>query len=167
MLCGKTLASVLLSNTRIEELNLDENNLGEGTFLVAKALQQITSLKSLNLGNNKIPKEVSGELALAILSNRHLKELQLHNNSLLSLLFILQSLRSVSQLTQLDLAGNKITLEAEETLASVILHNAELQVLNLHNHKSLMNIVLALQNTTNLKQLNLYTNNFTNKVVMS
>ena len=161
---GKTIASVLHSNTRIEELNLDENNLGEGTFLVAKALQKITSLKSLNLGNNEIPKEVSGELALAILSNRHLKELRLHNNSLLFSLFILQSLRSVSQLTQLDLAGNEITLEAEGTLASVILHNTELQILNFHNHKSLMNIVLALQNTTNLKQLNLYTNNFTNKV---
>ena len=93
---GEAIASVLFSNTGIEELHIGDNYLSKGMIVIVKALQQVHSLKSLNLGNNMIPKEASGEIALAILSNKHLKELWLHNNYLCSSLgVILRSLASV------------------------------------------------------------------------
>ena len=63
---GKALACVILHNTGLEKLYLHDNHLGEGTFKVAKALQHITSLISLDLGNNNIPEEAFYELAIAI-----------------------------------------------------------------------------------------------------
>ena len=45
----EVLASVIIHNTRLEELYLRSNNLGIGTVKVAKALQHITTLKMLEL----------------------------------------------------------------------------------------------------------------------
>ena len=154
---GEAIASVLFSNTGIEELHIGDNYLSKGMIVIVKALQQVHSLKSLNLGNNMIPKEASGEIALAILSNKHLKELWLHNNYLCSSLgVILRSLASVSTLKLLDLSGNKITQEAGEALISAILNNVHLQFLSLSDTERLINIIIALQNATDLKKLKLH-----------
>ena len=74
---SQALASVILHNTELEELDFSNSNLGEGMLVIIKALQQITSLRSIDLGNTNISKEASGELALAIQSNKHLQELRL------------------------------------------------------------------------------------------
>ena len=154
---GEAIASVLFSNTGIEELHIGDNYLSKGMIVIVKALQQVHSLKSLNLGNNMIPKEASGDIALAILSNKHLKELWVHNNYLCSSLgVILRSLASISTLKLLDLSGNKITQEAGEALISAILNNVQLQFLSLSDTERLLDIIIALQNATNLKKLKLH-----------
>ena len=80
---GEALASVIMHNTRLEELYLNSNNLGIGTVKVAKALQHITTLKMLDLSNNNnIPQEACEELALGIKSNKQLEKLWLHDNNL-------------------------------------------------------------------------------------
>ena len=58
-----------MHNLRLEELCLNNTNLGIGTVKVAKALQHITTLKMLGLSNNDIPLEAFEELALGIKSN--------------------------------------------------------------------------------------------------
>ena len=65
---GEALASVILHNTRLRELNLNNNNLDEEVVKVAEALKHTASLIKLNLSNNNISKTVSHELALAIKS---------------------------------------------------------------------------------------------------
>ena len=79
---GEALASVVIHNTGLEELHVSDNNLGKGMLIIYKALKQITSLRSIELENINISKEVSGKLALAIQSNTSLEQLWLHDNNL-------------------------------------------------------------------------------------
>ena len=70
-----------MHNAGLEELHLHGNDLGEGVLTVAKALQYISSLRSLDLGNNGVSQEVADELTLAISANKHLEEMHLYNNN--------------------------------------------------------------------------------------
>ena len=123
---GEALASVIMHNTRLEELYLDSNNLGIGTVKVAKSLQHITTLRVLSLDNNNIPQEACEELALGIKSNEQLEKLWLNDNNLhSSAIVILNSLATITTLRVLYLSNNQIPQEAGEALASVILHNTD------------------------------------------
>ena len=159
---GEALASVIMHNTGLEELHLDGNSLGVGTLKVAKALQHITTLKKLGLGNNKIPQEACDELALAIKSNKHLEILGLNDNSLLSSAnIILNSLTAITTLTFLNLGNNQITPEADEALGSVIMHNTGLEELHLNGNSlgvGTLKVAKALQHITTLKKLGLGNN---------
>ena len=81
---GEAIASVILSNTKLEHLVLNNNNIGKGVFSIAKALQKVDTLKVLDLGNTNMPKEASEELALAIECNQFLNTLKLQSNNLQS-----------------------------------------------------------------------------------
>ena len=160
---GEALASVIMHNTRLEELYLDSNNLGIGTKKVAKSLQHIRTLKMLSLSSNNIPQEACEELALAIKSNEHLEKLSLSDNNLYSSAFvILNSLAIIATLTVLDLNNNQIPQEAGEALASLIMHNTRLEELYLSSNNlgiGTMKIAKSLQHITTLKVLSLDNNN--------
>ena len=149
---GEALASVIIHNTGMEKLYLSDNNLGYGILKVAKALQHITSLKLLDLGNNNIPKEVSGEIALAIKSNGRLENLSLNNNNLeSSAIAILQALGAISTLNGLAINGNQITKDAGEALASVVIHNTGIANLHLSDNNlgdGILEVAKALQHIT-------------------
>ena len=159
----ETIASVIMHNTRLEELHLHTNSLGIGTVKVAKALQRITTLKILSLSNNNIPREACEELALGIKSNEQLKKFWLNDNNLhSSAIVILNSLATITTLTMLNLNNNQITQEAGEALASVIMHNTRLEELHLHTNSlgiGAVKVAKALQHITTLKMLNLSNNN--------
>ena len=159
---GEALASVIMHNTGLEELHLNGNSLGVGTLKVAKALQHITTLKKLGLGNNKIPQEACDELALAIKSNKHLEILGLNDISLLSSAnIILNSLTAITTLTFLNLGNNQITQETDEALASVIMHNTGLEELHLDGNSlgvGTLKVAKALQHITTLRILDLDNN---------
>ena len=156
---GEALASVIVHNKALKELHLADNNLGEGILNVTNALQQITSLRSINLGNNNISREASGELALAIQLNKHLEELQLYNINLkCSAIAILQSLSTISTLKLLNIYNTQITFEAGEALASVVTHNTGLEELHLNNNnlgEGMLVVTKALQEITSLRSINL------------
>ena len=160
---GETLASVIMHNTELKELYLNNNSLGIGTLKLAKALQHITTLQILGLGNNKIPQEACDELALAIKSNKHLKELGLNDNNLqFSANVILNSLTALTTLTALVLYNNQITQEADEALASVIMHNPGLKQLCLNDNDlgvGILKVAKALQHISTLRILALGNNN--------
>ena len=159
---GEALASIILRNTGLEELYLNSNSLGIGTLKLAKALQHITTLQILGLGNNKISQEACDEIALAIKSNKHLKKLGLnHNNLQFSANAILNSLTAITTLTTLILDNNKIPQEADEPLASVIMHNTGLKELCLNDNNlgmGTLKIAKALQQITTLRILHLSNN---------
>ena len=163
---GEAIASVILHNTRMEEFYVNDNNLGEGTLYVAKALQQITSLKSLGLGNNNITKEATNELALAINSNKLLENIWLYNTDLKSS-SVLHSLSTISTLKVIHIENNQISEEAGEVLANVVLHNTGLRELYLSGNilgEGLLNVMKALQHVTSLRILSLG-NNYISKEV--
>ena len=159
----EALASVIMHNTGLEELYLSGNNLGVGTLSVAKALQHITTLRILGLGNNNIPQEACDELALAIKSSKHLKKLRLSNNNLhSSAIVILNSLTTITTLNVLGFDNNQIPQEADEELASVIMHNTGLEELYLSGSNLMagtLKVAKALQHITTLRILGLGNNN--------
>ena len=151
---GKALASVIMHNTRLEELYLDCNSLGIGTVKVAKSLQHITTLRVLSLDNNYIPREACNEVALAIKSNTYLKGLCLNSNCLhSSLVLVLQALQSISNLYILNIYSNTITEVVGNMLASVISRNVKLQMLTLNLLIAPLEVIDAIQNLSALQTL--------------
>ena len=155
------LSTVLLNNTRLEELLLYDNDIGKGTLHIAKALQQLNSLKVLTLGNTTISEEVSGELALAIKQNCYLEILYLCNCDLrTSAIIILDALTKITSLKMLNMPSNHMNEEVGKFIASAILHNGGLKCLNIsynNINKGMSCIAKALQQSLNLQEL--YLNN--------
>ena len=166
--CSEALASVVSHNKGLEELHVKDNDLGEATLEVAKALRNITSLKILVLEGDGIPKESFSQLALALKSNKHLEKLWLLSNNLqLSAIDILQSLSTISELKSLNINDNQITEEAGEILASVVSHNKNLEELYLSGNnlgEGLLSVMKALQHIKSLKKLSLGNNNISEEV---
>ena len=153
---SKALASIILHNRGLKELHFSNSNLDEGMLEVAKSLQQITGLRSLNLCNNNISESFSGELALAIKVNEHLEQLRLNNINLKSSAVVI--LKSLSTIKVLNISDNQITKEAREALTTAILHNKGLEELYLSNSnlgEGALQVVNALQQITSLKVLDL------------
>ena len=151
---GGALAAVIMHNTRLEELYLDNNTLDIGILEVAKSLQHITTLKILSLYNNNIPREACNELALAIKSNIYLRQLYLNNNCFhLSLVLMLQASQFLSNLNIISIYGNTVTEEAGNLLASVIMKNTEVEALGLNLLIAPLKIAEVLQILSGLQVL--------------
>ena len=160
---GKCLSSIIFNNVHLEQLVLDNNDLNEGIFQIAKALQQINSMQILSLGNTNLPKEVSDELALVIECNQCLNTLLLNDNNLqCSAIIILHSLSKLSSLRVLNLQSNKLTEDVGKYISSLILNNTGLNQLLLDKNdirKGVLPIAKALQQLNSLQVLGLgYTN---------
>ena len=165
---AEDLAEVIKSNHCLEQLGLANNDLQSSADVVLQALQGVTKLKKLNLGNNNMTSEVAEDLAEVIISNPCLEHLGLANNDLKSsAVVVLQALQGVTKLKTLDLNNNNMTSEVAEDLAGVIKSNPCLEQLGLANNdlQSSADVVLkALQSVTKLKTLNLGNNNMTSEV---
>ena len=164
--CGKALLCGLMNNTNLENVNLSNNNIGPIAIQVAKGLQHISSLKSLNLRNCNLPKEICDELAYVITSNKYVEELLLSNTSSTTITF-LQALSKTSTLKVLDLQGNKLTEEAGEHLASILFNNPNLKHIYLNDNnigKGMFQIAKALQQHSSLEILALGSTNMSREV---
>ena len=158
---GDPIQSVIINNSLLERLILDNNSIGMGVLKIAKALQNINSLKVLSLKNNNLCKEISDELAMAIKSNYYLESLTLSSNNLLSSVIVLESLSNISTLKVLNMNNNQIGEKGGEALASVIKINTRLQALYCSNNnlKSSVAVVSeALQNISTIELLDLSNN---------
>ena len=163
---GKALLCGLMNNTNLENVNLSNNNIGPIAIQVAKGLQHISSLKSLNLRNCNLPKEICDELAYVITSNKYVEELLLSNTSSTTITF-LQALSKTSTLKVLDLQGNKLTEEAGEHLASILFNNPNLKHIYLNDNnigKGMFQIAKALQQHSSLEILALGSTNMSREV---
>jgi len=165
---GPALACVIQNNQRLEEVTLNENNLGDAVVDIAVSLKSSIFLRVLGLNSNGLSKEVAPHLAAAIYSKNCLEELHLHNNNMQEALnVILEALTSISTLRLLDIQGNQMTEEAGDILEKVILANTELEELLFGNNylgKGAVKVVQALQNITQVKVLDLSNNNLPSEV---
>ena len=164
-LAADELSAAIRANNSLEKLCLNGNHLGSSTVMIVNALIEISTLKELDLNDNK---NKSGELAPTISSiitkNRSIEVLALRDNSLndVGVIKIAQSLCKCSKLKVLDLQSNNITEEAAEALASIISSNTELEELYLGNNLLQLGVIkisTALKDISSLKLLDLDNNN--------
>ena len=165
---AEDLANVIKANTHLEQLGLDDNNLGPSAILILQALKENSKLQILNLNNNNMTGAVAEDFANVIKSNPDLEELYLSNNSLgSSVMVILQALKENSKLQVLNLNNNNMTGDVAEDLANVIKNNLSLEELYLSNNSlgpSAIVILKALKESSKLQMLNLNDNNMTGAV---
>ena len=160
---GEYVSSIILNNTGINELILDNNNIGKGVLCIAKALQRINSLQVLRLKCTNIPKVASNDVAIAIECNKQLYDLDLSGNNLQSAVVILQALCNLSSLKMLNLQGTQLTESIGEYLSCLVFNNPALHTLYLTNNnigKGVLHLAKALQSITSLKFLGLGYINF-------
>ena len=122
---AEALASVIFNNFGLEELYLGNNHLEKGIITISTALKKISSLKTLDLENNKMSEAVVTELAAAITANKSLQKLWLDNNYNLgsSLKIISMACSKISSLEQLCLTNTGISERGGDDIASIISHN--------------------------------------------
>ena len=154
-----SIASVIKSNTGIEELYLGNNKLGAGALKIVRALKEVSSLKVLDLTNNNISGIIADDL-VAVIDHNSLQILWLANNDLRSCAStILQSLSKITTLTELDLSGNNMSEEVADFLAFAISSNSSLEDLRLSNNRlktnGIITIVKSLSKLSRLKVLDI------------
>ena len=165
---AEDLANAIKNNTSLEELYLSQNDLRSSITVILQALKENSQLKVLNLGGNNMTGQVAEDLANVIKNNPSFEELYLFQNDLRSsITVILQALKENSQLKVLNLNNNNMTGQVAEDLANVIKNNSGLEELYLREDdlKSSATLILqALKENSQLKVLNLGSNNMTGQV---
>ena len=165
---AKDLAAVIKNNTNLQELRIDNNNLGLSVIPILQALKEKCNLTMLNLERNNITGQVVEDLADVIKNNPGLELLCLSNNSLnTSAAVILKALKEKPVLRELYLNNNLMTEKAAKDLADVIKSNRNLENLHMGENKlgsSAVMILQALQAHSRLKDLNLSNNNLTGHI---
>ena len=166
---AEALASIISSNTGLQELYLSNNTIQLGVITMSTALKNISSLKVLDLNNNNIPEEAADELSAAIRANNSLEKLYLNSNHLgSSSVMIVNALKQVTTLKELDLSVNQNrSKELAPALTSLILYNKSMEILSLSdnnlNDGGVIKIAQSLCKHTKLKIINLQSNNITEK----
>ena len=131
------VATVLFHNTKLQEIDLSDNNLlAAGTVSIFNALKNIFTLTSVNISHNWITNEAADDIGAVLSQNIYLKELYLANNYLESngIITLCKGMNKILYLTNLDMSCNKITDEAAQDVATFILVNHHLKELNLSDN---------------------------------
>ena len=159
-----SLAGVINSNCLLEVLDLSDNNLRtDGMIAIGQSLSRLSTLKTLNVGSNKIGYKAADTIALIILSNIQLQSLILSNNHLeRGAKTIANALKNISSLKELYFYNNQIPEGAAENLADAIISNRSLQVIALQKNnlksKGIMIISKAISKLSGLQTLSIFNN---------
>ena len=165
---GEALASIILSNTKLEDLYLGSNMLQMGALKVTSALKHISTLKVLDLNDNNTTECIADNLAAVIDCNSSLSVLRLRNNGLKTKGFITiaKALSKLSTLKSLNIRNNQITKEAVDDMVSVLSRNTNMTHLYLGSNnfqEGTVRIVAALNNSS-INTLDLDNNNIPSSV---
>ena len=135
-------------------MSLQDNSLQKSAIKILNTLQNVSTLRQLNLSNNNTPEATGFHLAKVILSNTSLDTLRLCNSNLrTSMVDMLQALNCFSNLKIIDLFGNTITEEAGAVLTSAISRNIKLEYLELNLVISPLKVIEGFQNLSVLESL--------------
>ena len=131
------LATVLLHNTSLQNLDLSYNDLSTSDAVnIFKGMKNISSLVTINLSNNNITNEATQDLATVLLHNISLQKLDVSYNylSTLDAVNLFKGLKYASNLTVLNISHNMIADDAADELASVLSHNNNLQTFDMSSN---------------------------------
>ena len=155
-----SIAAVVASNSHFTSLSLMNNNLqSDDVIAIAQALNYISTLRILNLQQNRITDTAANALASVISHNTGLQKLCLGSNLLkVGVKDIAKALAKISSLKMLDLNNNILSEEVADDLAAAISANRLLEKVWLGNSNlgsSVISILHALKRISSLKELNL------------
>ena len=133
-----TLAESLNYNNILEQLWLRGNMLGaDGAAVILTSLQNISTLRILDLSYNNISSISANGLAAVINSNHFLEQLWLDGNMLMTagVVIIASVLKRHSYLILLSLSNNGISEDAAEEISDIVSNNSLLRGLFLSNNQ--------------------------------
>ncbi|XP_065915191.1 uncharacterized protein [Dysidea avara] len=166
---AEDLADVIINNTGLEELYIDDNHLQSSAVTILQALKQISTLRVLHLGCNNMPEVVAVDLAGVIQNNSYLEVLFLNNNRLQSsITVVLQALKDISNLKKLNLRNNNISGTNLHDFKDVFLSNTCLEEVYLGNNDLQLSEIVILQSLkgfSSLRALDLDNSNISEKAV--
>ena len=159
---AENLAKILFQNAKLKKIDLTGNDLQtKGCSVICKALQKISMLTGLYLGNNHISDAAADDIASVISQNLQIREIDLSENNLQSTgcIVICKALHTVSTLTKFYLSNNEITEKAANDIAAIFSKSTKIKELDLSgNHLQTAGceiICKALQNVSTLTKLSL------------
>jgi len=135
-----SIREILANNPLLEQFDLGSNKLGSrGVVKLAGSLKMLYHLKILELNDNEIDgveEDAAKHIAAVINSNAGLEVLDLDNNRLkgAGMKQLCHSVRQHSSFKHLLFGNNCITDEATDDLASLIINNCSLEVLNIEKN---------------------------------
>jgi len=166
---AEDLSDVILNNTSLEELYVDDNHLQSSAAVILQALKHISTLRVLHLGNNNIPGKVAEYLVDMILNNANLEALFLNNNRLQSsTAIVLQALKNISNLKKLSLINNGISGTILQDMKGVLESNTYLEEVYLGSNDLRLSenfILQSFKGISSLKVLDLNASNMSDKAV--
>ena len=136
LLDADDITTLLALNTKMEDVDLSNNELLSSDIItICYSMKNILNLKRIDISRNCVDCKAADDIANVLSQNINLQELYLNNNNLQSQgIITLFSKMSNVKLTHLDISSNKITDEATDDIATFLLRNNNLKVLDLCNN---------------------------------
>ena len=168
-----SISAVILTNLRLQRLDLGGNAIeARGMTTIAEGLKKLSFLNELRINNNNVTDEAANDIARVILSNHRLQILDISGNKfqMAGIIEISNSLRHCFLLSELYLSNSSISGEAANNIASIVLKNHKLRILDISGNKffqtaGVISIITgALRNIFYLSELYLNNCNITEKV---
>ena len=140
------LYQMIANNSSLKVVNLRNNKLrSSGIKIIAKAFKNICYLKLLALNGNQIDEEAADDIASIIANNIGIEKLLLYDNVLKSegIRKICQVLKNHRNLRVFRIAHNYVQ-EAADTIAEVISQNPLLKIVDIGNNRLLTEGVIKI-----------------------
>ena len=132
---GKAIGNALMVNRYLQVLDLRDNPISAGVVHIAESLKHNHSLLAINLSNCGISEKGSKAIGDALMVNRSLQVLDLHDNPISAgVVHIAESLKRNCSLLKINLGLCSITEKGAESLAISLKENNSLQTLNLRGN---------------------------------
>ena len=164
------IADVIMCNTQMEELDVSRNYLQTmGVRKITKSLQNVYTLKKLNICYNSITNDAADDIAIVIMCNTQMEELDVSGTDLQTtgIMKIAKSLLHSCALKKLYINKNNITDKAANDITDVIKCNPHLQEFDISINNlqvpGITRIARGLQNISKLKKVYINNNNITDE----
>ena len=173
-----SIAAAIMNNRGLEKLWLFNNRLADkGVAIIANALKSINTLNTLHIENNSVTGETtdSENLTTVIINNPSLEKVYLgYNYKRLHLKHTLKlccALKKVSQLKELSLSDNGLSVEAANEIGEVASNNVNLKKLWLNDNNlrdvGVIKVLLQLRQLSDIRLIHLENNYITEKAAES
>ena len=164
------IAVAITCNNHLREFIISASKFqASGAAIIAKALQNISTLTKLYINNYNISDEAAHDIAIVVSCNTKLQEFNIGRNNLhtFGAITIATGLQKISTLTKLCVHDNNITYYAANDIAAAISHNTQIEELDISRNnietKGVINIAKQLQLLSTLKILCISNNNITDE----